>query len=322
MHKVNQFRQLHSEERLKIEVLLHQGFSFSSIAQALNRSVSTISREVKRNCTAKARYVGRVAEGRCRSRHRHKKKRQLFSCAMKAFIVDQLQRKKLSPELISVAGKKRFSHFVSAEWIYQWIWRVKFSQKSSDRGYSHLYAYLRHAARKRKRGNKRKMRGNILERRWIEQRPKRADDRKQKGHLECDIMLGRNRKPGLVVVLDRKTRKTWIRHLKNKDSAYVIAKVKRIALGCRAKTITFDNDQSFAVHYKLHRLGIQTFFTHPYSSQEKGSVENRIGLIRMFFPKQTDFSLVSRATVKKVEDLINNRPLRMFAYKTPNEQYI
>lgn len=319
MHKVNQFHQLSLGERLKIEVLLHQGFSFSAIAWNLNRSVSTICREVKRNRAARGHYLGPVAENRCRRRHRQKNKRQVFSFAMKAFIVDQLQGKKLSPELISVAGKKYFGDFVSGEWIYQWIWQMKFSQKRSDQSYSHLYEYLRHAARKRKRGHQRKMRGNILERRWIEERPVAAAKRKQKGHLECDIMLGKDRKPGLLVVLDRKTRRTWIRHLKNKDSAYVIAKVRRIVQGCGAKTITFDNDQSFAVHYQLP---IPTFFTHPYSAQEKGSVENRIGLIRLFFPKQTDFARVSSARVKQVENLINNRPLRMFAYKTPNELHL
>lgn len=318
MHKVSSFQQLTKEERLKIEVLLHQGFSFTRIAEELSRSVSTICREVKRNRAGKRQYLGQLAESRCRLRHRSKKKRQLFSCPMKDFIAGQLKEKRLSPELISVKGKMLYPDFVSAEWIYQWIWGMKFSQKRSERVYSHLYKYLRHAQRKRKRGNRRKMRGNILERKWIEQRPKAADKREEKGHLECDIMLGKNRKPGLLVVLDRKSRKVWIRHLKHKFSGYVIAKVKRIIKSCRARTITFDNDQSFALHYEL---AIPTFFTHPYSSQEKGSVENRIGLIRMFFPKQTDFSKVTKGEVKKVENLINNRPLRMFAYKTPNELY-
>ena len=87
----------------------------------------------------------------------------------------------------------------------------------------------------------------------------------------------------------------------------------------QVRTLTFDNDQSFAEHYRLHPLGIDTYFTHPYSAQEKGSVENRIGLIRMFFPKKTDFTKVGDEEVKKVQEMINNRPLRMFGYKTPNQ---
>lgn len=314
MHKVSLFTQLSKEERIKIEVLLHQGLSYSAIAVELQRSTSTISREVKRN--KGSCYRAEVAQQKTLRRHRQKPKHSVFDEGMKRFIEEKLKGERLSPELICVVGKQYRSDFICAEWIYQWIWQMKFSQKRTDRCYSHLYAYLRHACRKRKRGNRRRMRGNIIGRQWIDERPAVARKRTEQGHLECDLMLGKDRKPGLLVVLDRKSRKTWIRHLKSKDSGYVIDKVKRIAHSSGAHTITFDNDQSFALHYKLT---LPTFFTHPYSSQEKGSVENRIGLIRMFFGKQTDFAKVSAAQVKKVETLINNRPLRMFGYKSPNE---
>lgn len=316
MHKVSLFTQLCNEERIKIEVLLRQGLPYRAIARELHRSVSTISREVKRNKAGT--YSAQRAQQKTLRRHRQKRKHTVFDEAMKRFIAEKLQSERLSPELISVVGKQHRSDFICAEWIYQWIWGVKCSQKRTDRCYSHLYEYLRHAHRKRKRGNRRRMRGNIIGRQWIDERSLAAELRKQQGHLECDLMLGKDRKPGLLVVLDRKTRKTWIRRLKSKDSGYVIDKVKRIAHSSGARTITFDNDQSFALHYKLT---LPTFFTHPYSSQEKGSVENRIGLIRMFFGKKTDFTLVSAAQVKKVETLINNRPLRMFGYKTPNETH-
>ena len=92
------------------------------------------------------------------------------------------------------------------------------------------------------------------------------------------------------------------------------------------KTVTLDNDQSFAKHYRLNRIGIRTFFTHPYSSQEKGSVENRIGIIRMFFPKKTDFRQVNEQQVRTVskkssmEDhyvcLITNAPMK-YIYPDP-----
>jgi IS30 family transposase len=316
MHKVSAFTQLSKEERIKIEVLLHQGLTYSGIARELKRSVSTISREVGRN---KGRlYQADRAQQKALRRHREKQKHRVFDQGMKQFIQEKLLSERLSPELISVAGKKLRGDFISGEWIYQWIWEMKFSQSSSDRCYSHLYEQLRHASRKRKRGNKRRMRGNILERHWIEERPEVVEQRKRKGDMEADIMLGKDRKPGLLVLLDRKSRKTWIRHLKNKDSNYVMGKVAAICKTAQVKTITFDNDQSFAQHYKLQ---LPTFFTHPYSSQEKGSVENRIGVIRMFFPKQTDFTKVSPAQVRQVQNLINNRPLRMFNYKTPNELY-
>ena len=88
------------------------------------------------------------------------------------------------------------------------------------------------------------------------------------------------------------------------------------------KTVTLDNDQSFAQHYRLHKMGIETFFTHPYSSQEKGSVENRIGVIRRFFDKKTEFKKIDQLEVRKVEKMINDRPMRIFKYRSPNEIHI
>lgn len=320
MHKVKTFKQLGAQERLRIEVLLQNGFSLSAIARQLNRSVSTISREVKRNSTRV--YKAAAAQHLTLSRHQSKAKHTVFDHSMKLFIQNRLCGPRHSPELISAEGRSQLPCFISTEWIYQWIWRMKFSQKASDKPYRELFTYLRHASRKRKRGNQRHKRGNIIGRVWIDKRPKAAEKRSRTGDLECDIMLGKDRKPGLLVALDRKTRKTWIKKLKTKDATYVMKGVKAIVKECgKVKTLTFDNDQSFARHYHLHRMGIKTFFTHPYSSQEKGSVENRIGLIRMFFPKQTQFENISTQQIKNVQNLINNRPLRMFNYKTPNELF-
>ena len=87
--------------------------------------------------------------------------------------------------------------------------------------------------------------------------------------------------------------------------------------------MTFDNDQAFGLHQEIaQELNIKTFFTRPYTSQDKKSVENRNGVIRRFYPKKTDFTKVSANDVKKVEKMISNRPFRKFNYKTPNEVYL
>lgn len=321
MSKGKKFTQLCQQERIKIEVLLSQGLSLSAIGRALSRPVSTISREVKRN--GPRLYSAGRAQQATAHRHRHKGKHTVFDGSMRDYIQQQLQTNRWSPELISAKGKVWRSDFISTEWIYRWIWAMKFSQRSADKRYQPLFKYLRHASRRRKRGRKRNMRGNIIGRKWIEHRPQAADNRSRKGDLEADIVLGKDRRPGLLVALDRRSRKTWLCKLKVKDAAVVMNKLARICSKAgNVKTVTFDNDQSFAEHYRLNKMGISTFFTHPYSSQEKGSVENRIGIVRMFFNKKTDFTTVTTAQVKAVENKINNRPLRMFNYKSPNEVHI
>ena len=86
------------------------------------------------------------------------------------------------------------------------------------------------------------------------------------------------------------------------------------------KTITFDNGKEFAYHSKIGKdVNAKTYFTRPYTSQDKGTVENRIGVIRRFFPKKTDLREVSVKRIKEVEKLLNYRPIRKFNYNDPIE---
>lgn len=321
MNKGKNFSQLSEGERIKIEVLLQQGLSLSAIGGKLGRSVSTISREVKRN--GPRQYKAARAQYFTEKRHRQKHKHVVFNQAMRDFIELQLKTNRWSPELISVEGRKWRPDFISHEWVYRWIWAMKFSMFKTHKKYQLLYRYLKHGSGRKRRGIKRSRRGSIVGRQWIDQRPLAADLRRRQGDLEVDIVLGKDRQPGLLVALDRKTRKTWMRKLKSKEARYVIDRLSRIcSLIGNVKTVTLDNDQGFAHHHKLSKMGIETFFTHPNSSQEKGSVENRIGVIRRFFPKKTDFTLVNEQKIKQVEKIINQRPMRMFNYKSPNEIYI
>lgn len=87
------------------------------------------------------------------------------------------------------------------------------------------------------------------------------------------------------------------------------------------KTIRVDNDNAFANHQNLARkLDAKVYFTRPYTSQDKGTAENRIGLIRMFFSKGTDLRNIKQQCLQMVQRHINNRPVRMFNYLSPIQQ--
>ena len=86
------------------------------------------------------------------------------------------------------------------------------------------------------------------------------------------------------------------------------------------KTITGDNGLEFAEHIHIaHELGIDFYFTHPYCSWEKGTNENTNGLIRQYFPKKTDFNLISQEMLDKVEKELNNRPRSCLKFNSPLE---
>ena len=150
------------------------------------------------------------------------------------------------------------------------------------------------------------------------------EKRKRLGDMEVDLIIGKNHKSGLLVTLDRSTLITTIDKIKSKNPKHIKKLLmKRMQDNKHLKTITFDNDQAFSLHHEIAKeLNVKTYFTRPYTSQDKGSIENRNGVIRRFYPKKTDFNEVTVDNVKKVEKLINNRPIRKLDYKSANEIYL
>jgi len=321
------YTQLGLEQRYKIEALHKAGTKQKVIAYQLGVSASTISRELKRNTlwggVDYGRYIGCKAQRRTDVRHREKKKRVLFSEDMKQQIVEQLGDQKWSPQLISQMGRLTSGSFVSHEWIYQWIWKCKHTNRVENRKYKKLYELLRHGRMRRKRGNRKENRGVLINNRVpIEKRPAIVALRSRPGDIEVDLMMGIGNKGALLVMTDRATLHTRLRKLGGKNSE----KVGDAILDCLATnhynacTLTFDNDRAFCCHERIGKeKNICTYFTRPYTSQDKGTVENRIGVIRRFFPKKTDLRLITIEQIKQVEDKINNRPVRKFNYLTPNQ---
>ena len=112
--------------------------------------------------------------------------------------------------------------------------------------------------------------------------------------------------------------------LQSKNAEEVYKKMKSRLTNfnsCWIKTITFDNGKEFSKHTEIAKdLNVKTYFTRPYTSQDKGTVENRIGVIRRFFPKKTDLRKVPEQRIKEVEKLLNYRPIRKFNYLNPIEK--
>jgi IS30 family transposase len=224
---------------------------------------------------------------------------------------------KWSPEQISgwLKDNPGVGFYLSDQWIYEYI--HKNQAKGGD-----LYEHLRRAGRPYRNGKFRPYRGSIKDRISIEERPEIVDKRLRIGDWEVDSVIGKLNKSSLVTLVERVSRYTIILKVNSKE-AQVVAK----AIVERAKemkltmhTITGDNGTEFAEHRHIaQELDIDFFFTHPYSSWEKGTNENTNGLLRQYFPKGTDFNIISDDTISTVEDELNNRPRKCLKYKSPIE---
>lgn len=305
-------------ERELISFHKAQGKSINDIGRLLNRSASTISRELKRNAPPvhTKYYVGCRAHLRAKKRISNAHERP----KLKNDLIRDYVEKKLnlgwSPEQIS--GRLQLDHSeysISYEAIYQYIYKEQRELiKSLPRGHK----------RRQKRGHSKKHRNSHIPNRVsIEDRPDHINFRNDPGHWESDTLGSRLSKAALVVNVERKTRVTLISKIDYKTSFNtrdsIIQRLSALPQKLR-HTITYDNGYENVLHDDVNKaLQMKSFFCNPNASWEKGTVENTNGLIRRFFPKKTDFIIISEKEVQLVEFLLNTRPRKCLNYLTPYE---
>jgi transposase, IS30 family len=313
--------QLSLSERDLITAMRAEAKSVREIAQALGRSPSTISRELRRNASPEYRlYLSHRAHSRAQQRRKAASRRpRLKSPRLVAYVRAKLEMG-WSPEQIS--GRLRLESpelTVSPEAIYQYIYHPQ------TEGRSELIGYLRRAHRRRKsRGIGRKeQKTKIPNRIPIDSRPEAVETRSQFGHWEGDSLVSRKSKEALNSLVERKTR--WLRLtrlLRKSAQATNAAVVARLGgLPARARrSLTLDNGTENASHEELTAsLGLRCYFAHPYASWQRGTCEYTNSLIRWYLPKGTDFRTISDAQIARIESLINNRPRKCLGFRTPNE---
>lgn len=308
------YRRVASEDRFKIKALLDAGLNQTQVADKLGFNKSTISREVSRNSGGRG-Y-------RFQQAHRLAAERQRWRCDPRKLDlklkrqINKLLKLKWSPEQISNRLKYESQSSVSYEAIYQYVY------KDYKAGGS-LFLNLRFSHRQRRprfpRKNKDR-RGIIQNAVSIESRTNGANNRSRLGHWERDVMLGKDRKNSLLVAVDRKSREIRIGKMKRHTAKNTHNQTKKLLKGKTVKSITNDRGHEFTEHKKLSKdLNVPVYFCHAYSSCERGSVENRIGIIRQYLPKGKDLKYLKQKTIERIEYEINTRPMKCLDWKTPYE---
>lgn len=314
------YKHLHSQDRDEIAFMLAQGRTKVDIAVHLNRHPSTISREIQRNGSParETRYRANRAQLRCdeRKSSSHQKPR-LKNLEIREYVIGKLHED-YTPE--QIAGRIRIDmpgYMTNHESIYLFIYKERMDLSP---------CLVRGKRKRQKRSIKPGKRiVKIPNRVMIGQRPKKISDRSEYGHWEADTIVSRQSKSSLVVVRERRLQLMFIRKVPRNTAANmniaVIDMLRRIPKALR-RSITFDNGLENAGHELIaRRLGVRTYFCNPYHSWEKGGVENGIGLVRRYFPKKTDFSLITYEEICNVEKKLNNRPRKTLNFLTPLEVY-
>lgn len=289
------------------------------IAAALGVCQSTISRELKRNTDKNGYRYEQAHALSTQRRHAVSATPRKMNLELISRIEAALRTDQLSPEQISGRLKLTSNIEISHESIYLHIWKDK------RRGGDLFKSLRRHGKKYNKRSAKHAGRGLIPNRVDITLRPAVVDEKSRVGDFEGDTIVGSHHRGAIVSIVDRKT-KVVVLQLVPQAKAYetAMAMINRLSpIKSIVRTITTDNGKEFAQHQKvLQALKAQFFFAQPYHSWERGLNENTNGLVRLYFPKGTDFSKLDQQQVLAVEKKLNNRPRKTLGYRTPSEEFL
>lgn len=311
------FRHFSFEERENIERRLKQQKSLRWIAESLQRSVSSVSDEIRLN-----KVKGLYDAGKARLKARVRRQNSKFQCLKVAMnkelrvYVETHIKDHQSPEGISgrIRNIDKQIPYASVKAVYKFV-KSPYGRQIEKNLYSR--------AVKKKGGPKRDKPVTIDGRAMIDERPKRVLKRREFGHFEGDfIESGKDGKGSLLVLVERKTRYPFLKYLENRDTTTVNAAIQELLSGLPIKTLTIDNDISFQKHEKLSALiGADIFFCHPFASHEKGTIENRNKAVRRYVPKRTSLSAYSGEYIQWVERSLRNRFMKCLEYQTPQETF-
>lgn len=319
------YQQLTIEEREKIQRGFWEGKSMRSIAFELDRSPSSISRELKRNFPKEHKvYTSRLAQERAKTKIMLRGKRKRLKCKLIRNYVIAYLKKDYSPEQISgTLPLKHPGHSISPEAIYQFIYAQYYRDGYGECHGLDLRMYLkrRHKQRRRKYLPFPKETGRIQGIKRICERPKVVEERSRIGDWEGDSMVSKKSFVGLNTLVERKSGYVLISKISRVGKTETALAVKQ-RLGSLShtyrKTLTLDNGKENTAFKEIEKhLGIHIYFANPYHSWERGTNENTNGLIRYYLPKGTDFATIHLQTIKAIEHKLNHRPRKRLQWKTP-----
>ena len=307
-------------ERCRIRQYLKEGLSQQEIADSLRRSKSTISSEIRRKGMTADSYNPIHAQADVKFKRGLIKRNRKIKGALEASIQLLLLERRWSPEQISCWLKIHYPSIeelhISPEAIYKYIYR------SPNRNI-YIQALRKKRKYRRRRSSKGLRRGGIRNRVSIRERDPKVKTRDIPGHWEGDLIIGKNNKSAIGTLVERSSRFVKLTRPATKTSDSVVsafvATLKDLPHWLK-RSLTYDQGSEMAQHERFtHETGIQVYFADPGSPWQRGSNENTNGLLREFFPKKTDLSLVSDNELRRVENLLNSRPRKILGYATPAE---
>lgn len=333
------YKQLSIEERVMIQTQLSMGIRPREIALALNRSASTISRELHRNGWTRPqarRGPGRPPlAGGYRADAAHQRAR---SCAATPRVERRLKpgtalwrsvtrylKAGYSPE--QIAGTLAAVHpdtpslRVSHETIYTAIYAMPRGELRKE-----VIGWLRFGhAKRRPRARGQDRRGQIPDMVSIHERPPEVEERLMPGHWEGDLIKGAYNRSAVGTLVERTTLFTVLSKMDDASAESALSGFSRVLKRIEAQkrlSLTYDQGREMSEHQRLtDATGVKVYFADPHSPWQRGINENTNGLLRQYLPKGTDLSVFTQKELDAIAWKLNTRPRKSLGFKCPAELF-
>jgi IS30 family transposase len=324
---MSHYHHLSINEREKVLILYTEKKSLHAIAKTINRSVSTVSRELKRNNSSNQTYSAIEAQKEYQKRRRNCKRTKLLSntelkdIVVRLFLEYQWSPEQIANRLVYEEGAFRISYST----IYRAIYAGMLDVGQLSHGNRGVIRKLRHRGKTRRRKGTVETRGKIVISNQIQERPKEADGRQIIGHWEADTVAGKTGSACLVTIADRCSRYLLAGKVAKKYSALVAEKMIMLLSALpkrKRRTITPDRGKEFSNHaWVTESLNLPFYFPDPHAPWQRGTNENTNGLLREYLPKSFDIALSSEDDIANFVGKLNRRPRKCLAWKTPYEVF-
>ena len=312
-------------QRKELVMLYNNGLLQKDIAKIIGVTPSAISQELKRNQNEYNEY--HPSEANKKTKKRRIKANQKFKKIknnewLENYIIEKLIIN-WSPEQISgrlgnkYKKKKDKLKRVGKDCIYNYIYTER----------KDLVKYLRC-----KKGNYRRRHGTRIREKQreaakikrINTRPTVVEERARIGDWEGDTIIGKEKTKRLLTNVDRKSGYGLIDKLDKVSMEIIHNKLKeRFSKISKKKRHTYTYDNGLEIgkedEYLEKKIKMDVYRAYPYHSWERGTNENFNGLVREFFPKGSNFANITKKEIKRIENLLNNRPRKRLNYYTPRE---
>jgi transposase, IS30 family len=313
-------------EREEISRGLAAGLSIRTVAAGLERSPSTVCREVNAN-GGRRKYRALQADRGAQKRALRPKRAKLSQCRRLRGTVERKLEALWSPEQISAWLAETYpgnpEMQVSHETIYQSLFvQSRGALRKELHGCLRTGRAMRRAKAYTKRGVGQGQLSNMV---MISERPAEVEDRAVPGHWEGDLIFGK-RMTTIGTLVERQSRYVILLKLPNGHGAEAVRKAmtKRILTlpAQLRRSITWDQGKEMAEHVQFTvDTGVQIYFCDPKSPWQRGSNEHTNGLLRQYLPRSSDLSQCSQRELDAIARSLNTRPRQTLGWMTPSKAF-